>query len=143
MVRTQRRAEFNIVLTQGLMAIGQVDEGITLIDETISHVEENGELYLLPEVLRIKGCAILASPKRRVDQAEACFTQSLELSRRQGARAWELRTAIDLARLLANRGKPEEGRKLLQPILEQFTEGRDTADQRAAEVLLRELGRDQ
>jgi predicted ATPase/DNA-binding winged helix-turn-helix (wHTH) protein len=106
MVRTQRRAEFDIVLTQGLMAIGQVDEGIALIDETISRVEESGELYLLPEVLRIKGCAILASPKRRVDQAEACFTQSLELSRRQGARAWELRTAIDLARLLANRAGP-------------------------------------
>jgi predicted ATPase len=140
---SQRTVEFNTALTQGLMAIGRVDEGIALIDETISRIEENGELYMLPEVLRIKGCAILASPKREVDQAEACFTQSLELSRRQGARAWELRTAIDLARLLANRGRPEDGRKLLQPILEQFTEGRDTADQRAAEGLLRELGRDQ
>ena len=31
--------------------------------------------------------------------------QSLELSRRQGARAWELRTAIDLAALLAGQGR--------------------------------------
>ncbi|NEU97118.1 winged helix-turn-helix domain-containing protein [Bradyrhizobium uaiense] len=139
----QRKVEFNIALTQGLITIGRVDEGIALIDETMSRVEENGELYLLPEVLRIKGCAILASSEHRVDQAEACFSQSLELSRRQGARAWELRTAIDLARLLANRGRPGDGRKLLQPILEQFTEGRDTADHRTAERLLRELGRDQ
>nr|WP_233286919.1 winged helix-turn-helix domain-containing protein [Bradyrhizobium oropedii] len=140
MVLGQRKVEFNIALTQGLIAIGRVDESIALIDETISRIDENGEHYLLPEALRMKGCALLASPERRVDQAEACFTQSLKLSRRQGARAWELRTAIDLARLLANRGRPEDGRKLLQPILEQFTEGRDTADQRLAERLLTELG---
>jgi predicted ATPase/DNA-binding winged helix-turn-helix (wHTH) protein len=143
MLLTQRKPEFNIALTQGLMAIGRIDEGMALIDETISRVEESGELYLLPEALRMKGCAILASPESRVDGAEACFIQSLECSRRQGARGWELRTAIDLARLLANRGKPKEARKLLQPIFEQFTEGRDTADPQKAERLLAELAEGQ
>jgi predicted ATPase/DNA-binding winged helix-turn-helix (wHTH) protein len=142
MLLKQRRADFNIALTQGLVAIGRVDEGIALIDETICGVEESGELYLLPEALRVKGCAILASPERQVDQAEACFAQSLELSRRHGARAWELRTAIDLARLWANRGKPEDGRRLLQPILEQFSERRDTADMQTAARLLTEMGTD-
>jgi len=143
MVRTQRKAEFNIALTQGLMAIGRADEGMALIDETISRIEESGELYLLPEALRMRGCAILASPECRVDEAKACFIQSLELSHRQGARGWELRTAIDLARLWGNRDKPDEGRRLLQPILEQFAEGRDTADLQTAERLLVELGQDQ
>jgi predicted ATPase/DNA-binding winged helix-turn-helix (wHTH) protein len=143
MVRTQRRTEFNIVLTQGLMAIGRVDEGIALIDEMITRVEESGELYLLPETLRVKGCALLVSPESRVDEAETCFLQSLELSRHQGARAWELRSSIDLTRLRANRGKPEDGRTLLRPILEQFTEGRDTADLQTAERLLAKLGKDQ
>ena len=45
------------------MAIGRVDEGMALIDETIGGVEENGELYFLPEAMRVKGCAILASPE--------------------------------------------------------------------------------
>jgi predicted ATPase/DNA-binding winged helix-turn-helix (wHTH) protein len=135
-----RTTEFKIFLTQGLIVTGQIDEGKTLIDETIRCVEESGEHYFLPEALRVKGRLLLSMPGPDSDAAEACFAQSLDLSRRQGARAWELRTAIDLATLQANRCRPEDGRKLLQPILEQFTEGRDTADQRTAERLLRELG---
>ena len=58
--------------------------------------------------------------------------QSLEWSRRQGARAWELRTATDLAALFANQGRSESGRALLQPVFEQFKEGLDTVDLKAA-----------
>jgi predicted ATPase len=141
MILRQRKVEFNIALTQGLMAIERADEGLSLIDETISHIEEHGELYFLPEALRVKGCTLLASPKPRVEEAEASFIKSLEWSRRQGARSWELRTAIDLAQLWANCGRPEDGRTLLQPILEQFSEGRDTADLQTAERLLAMLGK--
>jgi predicted ATPase/DNA-binding winged helix-turn-helix (wHTH) protein len=137
-----RNTEFTIFLAQGLMAIGRVDEGIAVIEQTIRRIEENSELCFLPEALRVKGCAILASQEPGVDEAEACFIQSLELSRSQGARGWELRTAIDLARLWAKRGMPEDCRKLLRPILAQFTEGRNTADPRTAERLLAELDQD-
>jgi predicted ATPase len=65
--------------------------------------------------------------------------QSLELSRRQGARAWELRTATELATLLASQGRSENGRALLQPVFEQFTEGFETADLKAAERVLATL----
>jgi predicted ATPase len=58
------------------------------------------------------------------------------LSRQQGALAWELRTATDLATLHASQGHPERGRTLLQPVYEQFTEGFDTADLKAAKSLL-------
>jgi hypothetical protein len=37
-VLMQRSAELNIILTQGLMAIGRVDEGIALIGETVRSV---------------------------------------------------------------------------------------------------------
>jgi len=138
-----RNTEFNVILTRGLIAAGRADEGIALIDATIARAEENCEFYFLPEALRIKGCALLASAESLVDKAEACFIQSLELSRRQGARAWELRAAIDLARLSADRGKSEDGRRLLRPILDQFLEGRETADPQTAERLLAGLERDQ
>jgi len=94
----------------------------------------------MPELLRVKGGLFLSMPHPNSDAAEACFAQSLELSRHQGARAWKLRTAIDLARLWADRGKPDEGRRLLEPILQQFTEGQDTADPQAAGRLLAKLG---
>jgi predicted ATPase len=62
--------------------------------------------------------------------------KSLEESRRQAARSWELRTAIDLAALWVDRGRPERGLALLRPVYEQFAEGFDTADLKAAKRLL-------
>jgi predicted ATPase len=73
----------------------------------------------------------------RSDPADAkYFFQALELSRRQGACAWELRTATDLAALLAAQGRSESARRLLWPVFEQFVEGFDAADLKAAERLL-------
>src|SRR5262249_26917827 len=137
-----RNTEFKIVLAQGLLAIGQADKAMTLIDDTIGQVEEKGEFFFMPEALRVKGCALLATTVPRVDDAEVSLMRSLELSRRQGARGWELRSAIDLARLRASRGEPDDGRALLQSIFVQFTEGRDTADLQTAERVLADLGAD-
>jgi predicted ATPase len=94
----------------------------------------------MPELLRIRANLLLSMPHSMADDAENCFTQSLALSRRQGARAWELRTATDLAAYLASQGRSAEGQALLQPIFEQFTEGSDTADVKAVEYLLAKLG---
>ena len=132
--------EFNISLAQGLAAIRRPAEAITLINETIQRVETNGDVLYVPELLRGKGGLLLTMPRPNVEDAEKCFMQSLELSRRQGARAWELRTAVDLATLLADQGRRENGRALLQPVFEQFAEGRDTADLKAAERVLSNLG---
>ena len=131
--------EFKLSLAQGLVAMGQSDEAVTLIDEAIGMVEENGDLLYMPEALRVKGNILLSLPQRRPDDAEICFTQSLDWSRRQGARAWELRTAIDLAALWAAQGQRDRARAILQPIFEQFVEGFDTADLKAAEHLLTTL----
>ena len=129
----------NISLVQGLAATGRFAEGMTLIDETIRLIETNGDICYLPELLRVKGDILLSMPQLSVDDAERHFMQSLELSRRQGARAWELRTATDLATLLAGRRQSERARALLQPVFEQFVEGSDTADLKAAERLLANL----
>lgn len=66
--------------------------------------------------------------------------QSIEWSRRQSARSWELRTAVDLAALWARQSRPDAARALLQPVFERFVEGLDTADLKAAERLLATLG---
>lgn len=131
---------FNIALAQGLAAIGRLAEGMTLIDETIRLVDANGDLSFMPELLRVKGGLLLSMSQPNRDDAEMYFMQSLELSRRQGARAWELRTGVDLAALLAAEGRSESALALLQPVFEQFVEGSDTADLKAAERLLATLG---
>jgi hypothetical protein len=128
--------DFKISLVQGLVAIGEYGEGLALADEIIGLVQTNGDLVRMPEVLRVKGSVLLSLPRRRPDDAEMCFVQSLDWSRRQGARAWELRTAIDLSALWADQGRRKRAQELLQPIFEQFREGWDTADLKAARRLL-------
>ena len=131
---------FNVSLAQGLSAIGQSADGITLIDDTIRQVDTNGDFVYMPELLRMKGALLLSMPQPNSTDVETCFMQSLELSRRQGARAWELRTATDFAALWAAQGRTQNARTLLRPIFEQFVEGFDTADLKAADHLLARLG---
>jgi hypothetical protein len=88
----------------------------------------------------VKGNLVLAAPQPRADEAEMYFTRSLELSRRQGAQAWELRTAIDFATLLATRDESEHAREILTPVFERCEEGLDTSDLKCAARLLATLG---
>ena len=128
--------EFNISLAHGLMAIGQLTEAMSLVEQTIDRVDAAGDTFSKAELLRLKGQAHLAMPEPDAAAAESCFLQSLELSRRQATLSWELRTTIDLAELFVRRGQPERGRRLLEPVFLRFTEGFETADLRAAERLL-------
>jgi tetratricopeptide (TPR) repeat protein len=130
----------NISLVGGLAALGRYAEGMALLDETMREVEKNGDALYMPELLRTRAGLLLSQPEPRVDAAETCFRQSLRLSRRQGARAWELRTAKDLATWLAGQDRRERARTLLQPVFDQFDEGLDTADLMAAKRLLSALG---
>jgi predicted ATPase len=57
-------------------------------------------------------------------------------SRSKGAKAWELRAAIDLAEPLVERDRREEAGLLLQSALEGFAERSETADITAANSLL-------
>lgn len=132
--------EFDISLVQGMGAIGRLSEAMALLNETMQRVEKNGDAVYMPELLRVKACLHQAMPRPDINEAERCLVQSLELSRRQGAHAWELRSATDLAALYDSQGRTESSSALLRPVFEQFTEGLDTADLKAAERLLATLG---
>jgi predicted ATPase/DNA-binding winged helix-turn-helix (wHTH) protein len=130
---------FNISLVRGLASMGQFAEAMALIDETIQLVDANGEASFMPELLRLKAGLLLSIPHFTPGESEMYLLRSLELSRRQGARAWELRTATDLAALWAAQGKSDRARELLRPVFEQFVDGFDTTDLKAAEHVLATL----
>ena len=128
--------EFKLSLVQGLLALGQIDDGLALVADTIRLIEANGDLVHMPEALRVKAGVLLAAPQPRRCEAERCYTRSLELSRRQGARSWELRTTIDLAALWAAQGERERAWMTLRPLYAEFQEGFDSEDIKAAQHLL-------
>ena len=71
--------------------------------------------------------------------AERDFREAVALARQIGGRAWELRSAMNLARMLRLRGDLVEARSVLEPLYSSFTEGFDTADLKDAKALLTEL----
>jgi predicted ATPase len=131
--------EFNMALAQGLAAIGRVDEGKALIEQSLRRVETSGEMFYMPELLRVKAGLLRSTVEPDLRGAETCFNESLDLSRRQGARGWELRAASDFAKLLADHGDSEKGRTLLRSVYQGFSEGFETAELKAAEGLLARL----
>ena len=75
------------------------------------------------------------------DDAEICFMQSLDCSRRHGrARMGVAHRDRSGERCGPLRAAPEAARAVLQPVFEQFVEGFDTADLKAAGRLLATLG---
>jgi predicted ATPase len=113
--------------------------GLGIVDEVIARCEDSGERWYLAEAWRIKGELALLDGAS-VGEAEQHFRRSLVLAREQGARAWELRAAIGLARLLRGQGRVAAARDDLAAVYGAFAEGFATADVRMARALLEELG---
>jgi predicted ATPase/DNA-binding winged helix-turn-helix (wHTH) protein len=126
---------FHVVLASGLLACGRHAEAITLANETVALIDAKGYSAYMPELLRVKGSICRELPSSSAE-AEACFLQSLELSRTQGARVWEVRAATDLASLWASQGRVEDARALLRPTVDSFIEGFETTDLSAAKAVL-------
>ena len=67
------------------------------------------------------------------------FREAIRSRSTMGAKAWELRATMSLARLLRDTGRRDEARTMLADIYNWFTEGFDTADLKDAKALLDEL----
>jgi ATP/maltotriose-dependent transcriptional regulator MalT len=130
---------FRISLIEGLVDTGRITDAHALVEEAIATALAGGHTSYMPELFRMRSRVLLTMPKPDVDEAERSLLQSLDLSRNQTARAWELRTATDLAALRTGLNMPEAAHALLQPIYDSFTEGLDTADLKAARCLLASL----
>lgn len=127
---------FRLSLAQGLVAVGLARDGLASVDDTVKRIETKGDLVHMPEALRVKASVLLALQPQRQHEATTCLVQSLDWSRHQGARSWELRAALDLASLQVSQQQVRCARATLAPALEKFTEGFDTADVKAAAELL-------
>ena len=122
-----------------LTSVGETDKAKAMLDEAFAMVNRNDEHQWEAELFRLRGDVLLAQVEPDVAAAERQYRQALELARAQGARSFELRAAIGLARLLVSQGDEAEARAQLQGVYDWFTEGFDTADLVTAKALLAEL----
>jgi predicted ATPase len=126
----------------------QIDEGLVVLAEALTTLAETGERINEAELYRLKGELTV---KKDVSgstfqvppleaEGEGYFHKAIEIARRQGAKALELRAVMSLARLWQKQGKKREAYQPLAEVYSWFTEGFDTADLKEAKALLEELG---
>jgi predicted ATPase len=87
----------------------------------------------------LKGWLLLAHPGDNQAEAEACFRQAIDITRRQSGKSVELVAVMSLSRLWQRQGKTKQAHKMLSKIYNWFTEGFDTKDLQEAKALLTEL----
>jgi class 3 adenylate cyclase len=118
---------------EAMAECGAPRDALALLADSLRHYERSKERVHLPEVLRIRGGLHLHLGE--TEAAEADYRASLDLAARQGALAWELRTTISLARLMADRGQRAAARDRLVLVHDRFTEGFETPDLLEARAL--------
>lgn len=119
------------------VAARHVDDGLAVIAEGEALADRLVVQFHRPELLRLKGELLLL--KGEATAAESGLRCALDLARAQQGKAYELRAALSLSRLLAAQSHGSEARSLLRPVYDWFTEGFETKDLRDARTLLDDL----
>jgi predicted ATPase/DNA-binding winged helix-turn-helix (wHTH) protein len=130
---------FRGTLAEGLMMTGRTADAMATIEATMAQLGDTPASFAYPELLRIKG-EIQRSVNQSATVVEACLLQSLEYARKQSSLGWELRAAMNLAQLWSDANRRADALGLLQAVYGRFTEGFETADLKAARLLLEKLG---
>jgi tetratricopeptide (TPR) repeat protein len=120
-------------LADGRRKLGQFDEALIAADAALANAKRCGDLFHWPDLLRVKG-EILAD-SGDIDAATAALVEAVETARRQDALAFELRSAVSLARL-RTASKGADARELLQSVHDRFDPDERSPDLAAARALL-------
>lgn len=105
---------------------GRYAEGLAASREALRRSETQFDVFFDAELHRMEGEFLRATGE--FEAAEAAFTRSLDLARRQRAPSFELRAARSQVLLLADQGRAQEALPALATALESFSEGLATRD---------------
>jgi hypothetical protein len=115
-----------------LIAVGRITDASERLRDSLQFCGVNGGLFFLPEVWRVLGVAAQAEAapgptdndvqREKLANAQACFLEAIRMSREHGAKMWELRAALGIARLWHAQGRTEEALGRLDAITGWFDE---------------------
>jgi class 3 adenylate cyclase/tetratricopeptide (TPR) repeat protein len=131
----QHNHSFSRFLAEAQALSGAIDDALETIEPILQ--TNRPDDIARPAAFHLRG--ELQMKQARREAAEADFHKALALARSTGAKAFELRAATGLARLLRDTNRRDEARRTLAEIYNWFTEGFDTADLKEAKALLDEL----
>jgi predicted ATPase len=137
-----------LMIAEACRAAGEFRAGRDAIGDAFRFVKLKDERAWEPELMRADAELVLEQHrngrsakggKTSEKDAEESLIKSIELAHSQGARKWELRSTLSLARMYQHQKKKKEARELLAKSYGHFKEGFDTRDLLDAKALLDEL----
>jgi len=136
----QFRPYFLGLLADACASAGRAGEGLAAVREALAAAASTGERSYVAELLRLEGeLAMLVGGRAPAwTCAEESLRKALEVARRQGARALELRAALSLGRLWRALGRESEAGALVAGVYGAFSEGLGTVTLREARAFLEE-----
>ncbi len=105
----------------------------------LERAETGAAGWSAPELLRVKAEKMLSNPTADIRAVEALLGKAIDMARKQGALAWELRAAMSLARVATRRGQRTDAVILLEALLHRCGPGGLNRDVATAAKLLQEL----
>ncbi len=119
------------------LAMGLGDEAAELATLAQDIIDQTGETYALSELHRLR--AAVANANGDSEAAEQHLNNALEVARQQGAKLWELRAAIDLAKLWHSMDRTDDAAALLKPVHDSIADGNCPEDRATAQTMLKEF----
>ena len=132
---TMVEVSYAAILMDAYAQTGHHDALLAEIDGVLDTANRRADVYLVPELWRLKGEALLARHPEQAATAQALFRQSFARAGQTGGRSLMLRAATSLARL----ERTPAARDQLAKTLADFVEGAATADHQDARKLLASL----
>jgi adenylate cyclase len=139
------RTAFLVLFALVCLETGDRKRGLERVSESIHLGEKTGELWFQSEAWRTKGELLLMTEgdhqphdQDRID-AKTCFSTAYQIAGEQGAKTFELRAVISLARLLIAEGQLDKAKHILGDTLAGFNEDTPMAEFQEARNLMESL----
>jgi predicted ATPase len=124
----------NILIFDGLVKIalarteaeaGDTGRAVAILDEALSSADRVGHRAFEAELHRARGEILLNRNPANPALAEDAFLTAAAVAKQQGARSFELRAALALAKFYQSIARPADAHAVLTPALEGFVPTRE------------------
>jgi class 3 adenylate cyclase/predicted ATPase len=142
------RREQNVLIFDGLLKIalaeaearaGDVDRAVAVLDEALATSDRTGHRTFEAELHRARGEMLLKRDPANPALPEEAHLAAIAVAKQQGARSFELRAALSLAKLYRSTARPAEAHAVLAPALEGFSLTSEMPEIAEAQGLLAEV----
>jgi class 3 adenylate cyclase/predicted ATPase len=118
---------------------GDLDRALATLDEGLATSERTGHRAFDAELNRVRGDILLMRDSADPAPADEAYRTAIAIAQQQGARSFEARASLALAKLYQSTARPVEAHAILAPALEGFAPTPEMPEIAEAQGLLAEV----